>query len=101
MLKFALEAIKQDAVPIIFSLEMDKESLLRRLISTIGNINLFLANNPYELSLNKKEMWQRAVNTLKKQTFEIDDQPEQTPDFIQAKTRQEKAEHEKVINRSD
>lgn len=97
MLKFALEAIKQGAVPIIFSLEMDKESLIRRLISTIGQINLFLANNPYELSNTKKEMWQRAVNTLKKQTFEIYDQPAQTTEFIRAKTRQAKAEHGKVI----
>src|SRR5690625_2967947 len=97
MLKFVHEAVKQDEVQIIFSLEMDKELILMRLISTIGNINLFLANNPYELSHTKKEMWQRAVNTLKKQTFEIYDQPAQTPEFIRAKTRQAKAEHGKVI----
>src|SRR5690606_2600311 len=66
MLKFALSAIYNNAVPVIFSLEMSKESLLRRWIATIGNINLFLANNPYELTQRKKEAWQQAINELSK-----------------------------------
>src|SRR5690606_32031321 len=45
MLKFALSAMYNNAVPVIFSLEMSKESLLRRWIATVGNINLFIANN--------------------------------------------------------
>src|SRR5690625_5193305 len=97
MLKFALEAMKRDVVPVIFSLEMSKESLLRRLISTVGQINLFIANNPYELTSEQKKTWQKAINTLKKYEFEIYDQPAQTVEFIRAKTRQAKQEHGKRI----
>lgn len=88
MLKFALEALKQDVVPVIFSLEMSKESLIRRLISTIGNINLFIANNPYNLVESKKQLWQKAINTLKKYDFEIFDEAGQTLETIRARTRQ-------------
>src|SRR5690554_2085786 len=76
MLKFALSAMQNNAVPVIFSLEMSKESLLKRWIATVGNINLFLANNPYELTQGKKEAWQQAVNELSQKQFEIYDQPE-------------------------
>lgn len=97
MLKFALEAIKQNAVPIIFSLEMSKESLLRRLISTIGQINLFIANNPYNLTNQQKETWQRAIKTLKKYEFEIHDQSSQTIEQIRARTRQAQQKYDKPI----
>ena len=97
MLKFALSAMHNNAVPVIFSLEMSKESLLRRWIATIGNINLFLANNPYELTQRKKEAWQQAVNELSKKQFEIYDQPGQTIEFIRAKTRQAQKEYDNII----
>lgn len=97
MLKFALSAMHNNAVPVIFSLEMSKESLLRRWIATIGNINLFLANNPYELTRGKKEAWQKAVNELSQKRFEIYDQPGQTIEFIRAKTRQAQKEHGNII----
>lgn len=97
MLKFALGAINSGAVPIIFSLEMSKESLLRRLISTIGSINLFLANNPYELSEGQKKAWQNAINILSNFDIEIFDQPAQSMEFIRAKTRQVQQEHDKPV----
>ena len=97
MLKFALSAMQNNAVPVIFSLEMSKESLLKRWIATLGNINLFLANNPYELTQRKKEAWQQAVNELSKNQFEIYDQPAQTIEFIRAKTRQAQKEHGNII----
>src|SRR5690606_28130819 len=94
MLKFALSAMYNNAVPVIFSLEMSKESLLRRWIATIGNINLFLANNPFELSTRKKEAWQQAINELSQKQFEIYDQPGQTIELIRAKTRQAQKEYD-------
>lgn len=97
MLKFALEAMKQDVVPIMFSLEMSKESLLRRLISTIGNINLFVANNPNQLSEKKKQSWQQAVTELSTYDFEIFDQAGQTIEYMRARTRQVKKEYNKPV----
>ena len=97
MLKFALSAMQNNVVPVIFSLEMSKESLLKRWIATIGNINLFLTNNPYELTQRKKEAWQQAVNELSQKQFEIYDQPGQTIEFIRAKTRQAQKEYDNII----
>src|SRR5699024_8162727 len=97
MLKFALEAMKQNVTPVIFSLEMSKESLIKRFISTIGKINLFIANNPHNLSDRQKETWQKAINTLRKQRFEIYDQAGQTVEFMRAKVRQEMQKNENVL----
>lgn len=97
MLKFALSAMQNNAVPVIFSLEMSKESLLRRWIATVGTINLFLANNPYELTQRQKQAWQQAVNELSQKQFEIYDQPAQTIEFIRAKTRQAQKEYDNII----
>lgn len=97
MLKFALSAMYNNATPVIFSLEMSKESLLRRWIATVGNINLFIANNPYELTERKKQAWQQAVQELSQMKFEIYDQPAQTIEFIRAKTRQAQKEYENIL----
>ena len=97
MLKFALSSMNNNAVPVIFSLEMSKESLLRRWIATVGNINLFIANNPYELNESKKKAWQQAVQELSQMKFEIYDQPGQTIEFIRAKTRQAQKEYGNII----
>lgn len=93
MLKFALESALQGAVPIIFSLEMSESSLLRRMISTIGEINLFLAKNPSKLVESKKESWQKAINDLYKLDFEIYDKPLQTIAYIRSKIRKAKKEY--------
>src|SRR5690606_31556884 len=97
MLKFALSAMYNNAAPVIFSLEMSKESLLRRWIATVGNINLFLANNPYELTQRKKEAWQNAVNDLSQKQFVIYDQTGPTIEFRRAKTRQAQEEYDTLI----
>ena len=94
MLHFVLEATKQGAVPIIFSLEMSEEQLLRRLISTIGTINLFLAKNPSQLLENKKQDWQMAINELYKLDFEVHDQALQTIPYIRSKVRKAKKKYE-------
>lgn len=94
MLKFALAAMNSNAVPLIFSLEMSKESLLRRLIATIGDINLFIARNPQKLQKSKKDNWVYAVNELYKQDFEIFDKPMQTIQYIRSNVRKAKKQHE-------
>lgn len=94
MLKFALSAMNQDVVPLMFSLEMSEKSLLRRLIATIGNINLFLTKNPSKLIDSKKENWKQAVNTLYMLDFEIYDKPMQTIQYIRSKIRKAKKKYE-------
>ena len=94
MLKCMLEAIKSGAVPLVFSLEMSKESLLRRLIATIGRINLFRARNPHNLTANQKVTWQKVVERLKLQSFEIYDKPLQTIQYIRSQIRRAKRKHE-------
>lgn len=94
MLKFAMAAMNSGAVPLIFSLEMSKESLLRRLISTIGEINLFIARNPHKLPISKKDNWVYAVNELYKKDFEIFDKPMQSIQYIRSNVRKAKKKHE-------
>lgn len=97
MLKFALGAMEKGVVPLIFSLEMSKESLLRRLIATIGNINLFIAKNPNNLVSSKKEQWQRAVRELQKLDFEIYDESLQTIQHIRSRIRKAQRKYDKDI----
>lgn len=87
MLQFAYSAMKNNVVPLIFSLEMSRESLLKRLIATLGNINLFLTRNPHKLVDSKKEAWKKAVNELYELDFEIYDKPMQTIQYIRSKIR--------------
>src|SRR5690606_20290136 len=94
MLKFALGAMEQNVVPIIFSLEMAKKLLLKRMIATIGNINLFLTRNPSKLNESKKERWKEAVNALYQKDFEIFDKPMQTIQYMRSKIRKVKRKHE-------
>lgn len=89
-----MAAMDSGAVPLIFSLEMSKESLLRRLISTIGDINLFIARNPHKLPNSKKDNWVYAVNELYKKDFEIFDKPMQSIQYIRSNVRKSKKEHE-------
>lgn len=94
MLKFGLTAMYNDVIPVMFSLEMSKDQLLRRLISTVGNINLFLARNPHELSDGKKRAWQKASNELYNLEFEIFDKSMQTLQYMRSQIRKIKRKHE-------
>ena len=97
MLKFALSAAQNGAVPLIFSLEMSKESLLRRLISTLGSINLFAAKNPNKLQESKKKAWQEAIKELQQLDFEIYDESLQTIQHIRSRIRKAQRKHNKQI----
>src|SRR5699024_6166756 len=94
MLKFMMSA---NAVPIVFSLEMSKDSLLRRLISTIGHINSFLTRNPHKLTDAQKENWTNAVNDLYVKDFEIFDTPLQTIGYIRSQVRKMKRKYNKDL----
>lgn len=94
MLKFALSAMEQGIVPLMFSLEMSERSLLRRLIATVGDINLFITKNPIKLVDSKKENWKRAVNELYALDFDIYDKPMQTVQYIRSKIRKAKKKYE-------
>lgn len=93
MLKFALSASQHGAVPLIFSLEMSKESLLRRLIATVGEINSFITRNPHRLTNSKKERWKQAVDELYKLDFEIYDKPLQEIQYIRSQVRRAKRKY--------
>ncbi len=98
MLKFMLSASQKGAMPIIFSLEMSKESLTRRLIATIGQINLFFARNPHSLTDSKKKAWQDAINELYKLDYEIFDKPMQTVQQIRSNVRKvQKTTNKQVV----
>src|SRR5690625_3850217 len=55
MLKFALEASKSGSVPLIFSLEMSKESLIKRMISIVVNIKHYITYKPHKNTTSKKK----------------------------------------------
>lgn len=97
MLNFALSAMRNGKFPLIFSLEMSRESLLRRLISTIAKINLFKTRNPQELTNSQKETWQQAINELYHMDFEVYDNPVQTIQYMRSTIRREKRKHDKDI----
>jgi len=90
MLKFSLSCIEQDVVPIMFSLEMSKDELLKRMIATLGKINLFLTRTPNELLESKKAAWIEAVGKLHSYNFEIYDKSMQTMNEIRANVRRSK-----------
>lgn len=97
MLKFALSAAKQGVVPLIFSLEMSEKSLVKRLVSTIGRINSFLAKEPNKLTETQKENWDYAINELYALDYEIYDKPLQTIAYIRSEIRKAKRKHDKPV----
>lgn len=94
MLKFMTGAINNGDVPVVFSLEMDTESLIRRLIASVGVINSFQARNPAMwLSDGKKDDWVRTVGELSAWDYEIYDDSGQTIQYIRSKVRKAKKKY--------
>lgn len=87
MLKFMLSAALNKDVPIVFSLEMSAKALLRRLASTVGEINGFMARNPQNLSEGMQKTWTKAVGELSNLKFEIYDNSQQSIQYIRSKIR--------------
>lgn len=74
--------------PIVFSLEMPKKALVKRLIATLGSFNRNSMRDPYKhFSESQKEKWLPTVTELSQLNFEIDDRPGITTAQIKAKAR--------------
>lgn len=71
----ALNAGWNGYVPIIFSLEMSRTTLIDRLIATAGNFNRLKMRNPYEYFTDgQKEKWMSTLGMIDNANIEIDDQ---------------------------
>lgn len=87
MLKFMLSAMQNGDIPIVFSLEMSAKALLKRLITSIGEINGFLARNPQNMEKSKQDEWLKAIDKLTRMDFEIYDNAFQSIQYIRSKIR--------------
>lgn len=93
IINLALRAAQHNAVPVIFSLEMKSEALLKRMLSCLGEINGMKLKNPYHyLDNNEKNRWSKAVGELDKLDIKIYDKPRQTIREMKAKIRKVKQE---------
>jgi replicative DNA helicase len=93
MLKMVRGAVAGGAVPIVFSLEMSKKSLMRRMTASEANINLFLAKNPAQLSEVQKRIWFNTVSQMSEFDMEIYDQSMMTIQEMKAKVRKVKKKY--------
>lgn len=88
MNNLALYAGWNGALPIIFSLEMNKKSLINRLVATVGNISRLKMRNPKEyLTDEQKERWPTALSSIKNSNILIDDRSDVGLTQIRAQAR--------------
>jgi len=99
MLKFMKSAFLNNDIPIVFSLEMSAKSLLRRLATSMGNINSFEARNPQNMGNLQQKSWTDAVGEISNMKFEIYDNSFQTIQYIRSKVRkaQKKYEGKRIV----
>ncbi len=84
----ALTAGMKGYLPIIFSLEMKRESLIDRLIANVGSINRLNLRDPYvTMSDDQKAKWTQAIGILSNANVQIDDRPGLTVPQIRAAAR--------------
>jgi replicative DNA helicase len=101
ILNLALNAAKKsNAIPIIFSLEMKKDALMKRIMSNLAEINGMKLKNPYHYTDDtEKEKWIKALGPLSETNLKIYDSSRQTVAEMRAKVRKIKTENpdKKVI----
>lgn len=86
---FALHAGKAGNLPIIFSLEMSRTSMIDRLIASSGGYNRLRMRNPYEHFTDaQKDKWIPSLTDLDKANIHIDDRAGLTVAEIKARARQ-------------
>lgn len=92
MLNMALNAKKKSrAIPIIFSLEMSANSLIKRMLSCIAEINGLKLKNPYHyLDESEKARWIEALGVLEEIKPEIVDGSKQSVAEMRAHVRRVK-----------
>ncbi|QTB24302.1 replicative DNA helicase [Lysinibacillus sphaericus] len=88
MNQLALNAGWNGYVPIIFSLEMSRTTLIDRLIATAGNFNRLKMRNPFEYFTDgQKEKWMSTLGMIDNANIEIDDRAGLTVPQIRATAR--------------
>ena len=80
-------AIDHGAVVAVFSLEMTREALEKRLLASLGMVNVRRAMSGEFLSATEKEKIQIALEKLVESNLFIDDTPAMTPVQMRAKAR--------------
>lgn len=94
MLNIAKNAGERGIVPVIFSLEMSAESLIKRMLSCIGEINGVKIRNPFHYFNNRdKDQWSKAIGELEKIPLQIFDKSKQKVSEMRAKIRDVKKQH--------
>lgn len=94
LLNLAINAGLKNAIPIIFSLEMSAESLIKRMISSLAEINGMKLKNPYHyLNDAEKTKWIERLGLVEKIAPYIYDGSKQRVAEIRAKIRKVKNEN--------
>lgn len=94
VLNIAYNAASSDAATGIFSLEMGEEQLLRRMISSAGNVDATKMKNPKKLcNIKDWEKISQAMGLINNLPLEIYDKPNVTMQEIYAKTRKLKRKY--------
>lgn len=86
--------MKANALPVIFSLEMTEEELMKRLISCLAEINGMHMKNPYHYTSDEeKDRGIEAIGKLGKYDLKIYDKSAQKVSEIRAKIRKVKHDY--------
>jgi replicative DNA helicase len=80
-------ALDSNGIVAVFSLEMSREALEKRLLASNGRVNVRRAMSGEFLSTLEKEKLQSALGRLVESNIFIDDTPAMTPTQIRAKAR--------------
>ena len=90
MLHLAKSAGWSNCIPIIFSLEMNADSLSKRLIASVGTYNRSKLKDPYsKLTEGQKSTWMSTVGRVSETNIEIFDNSGQTIPEMRMKIRSE------------
>lgn len=94
VLNIAANAGFKGAIPVIFSLEMSAESLIKRMLCLLGGIQGTKARNPYHYFDDAdRQNWVTAIGILERINLQIFDKPGQTVNEMRAHVRDVKKEN--------
>lgn len=92
MLHLAKSAGWSNCIPIIFSLEMNADSLSKRLIASVGTFNRSKLKDPYnKLTEAQKNIWMSVIGKVSETNIEIFDNSGQTIPEMRMKIRKIKS----------
>lgn len=88
MIHLALQAGWADCLPIIFSLEMDRQKIIWRLVTNCGKINRLKLRDPQKYFTEKQlEQWVPVLERVNEARVQIDDRSGITVQQIRTKAR--------------